>query len=134
MTKYKFDKKLEAESLRYIAEHEIPADEEEKADFEYWKTITPEDIPDMEQEEHDRVLAKVQQAFNNTKQALKEQAAKNKMISLRINENDLTVLKRKASRYGLKYQTYINMILHQVVTDRLVDDFRLILKTGTDNK
>ena len=42
----------------------------------------------------------------------KEQA-KNQVISLRINGNDLAFLKMKAAKKGKKYQTYIGEILHR---------------------
>lgn len=116
--------------MHNIASDETPADAEEHQELAAMAKLRVEEIRQATSAE----IAEVQQAFNNTKRELQKQSAKNTMISLRINENDLTVLKRKASRYGLKYQTYINMILHQIVTDRLVDDFKLVLRTGTDNK
>jgi predicted DNA binding CopG/RHH family protein len=48
-------------------------------------------------------------------------AAKTKTISLRINENVLQVLKRKAADEGLPYQTLISSVLYKFSTDRLVD-------------
>ena len=39
--------------------------------------------------------------------------AKNKVISLRINEVDLNRIKAKAAKKGKKYQTYIGEILHR---------------------
>jgi predicted DNA binding CopG/RHH family protein len=37
-------------------------------------------------------------------------------ITLRINVMDLEAIKLKASRVGIPYQTYINMIIHQDAT------------------
>lgn len=48
-------------------------------------------------------------------------AAKTKTISLRINENVLQMLKRKAANEGLPYQTLISSVLFKFSTDRLVD-------------
>lgn len=48
-------------------------------------------------------------------------AAKTKTISLRINENVLQAIKRKAAEEGLPYQTLISSVLHKFSTDRLVD-------------
>ena len=48
-------------------------------------------------------------------------AAKTKTISLRINENVLRTLKRKAADEGLPYQTLISSVLYKFSTDRLVD-------------
>lgn len=137
MTKYKFDKKLEAESLRYIAEHEIPADEEEKADFEYWKTITPEDIPDMEQEEHDRILAQAKEAQANYRRehpSYKSAQKKDKGLYIRINSDDLEKFKQEALKQGLSYQTYLTFLISQVNNHRLNIKAEFTKKTGTDNK
>jgi predicted DNA binding CopG/RHH family protein len=51
-------------------------------------------------------------------------AAKNtntnrKLVSLRVREDDLAVLKHEAEAKGLGYQTLINSILHQYVTGHL---------------
>ena len=47
--------------------------------------------------------------------------AKTKTISLRINENVLQALKRKAADEGLPYQTLVSSVLYKFSTDRLVD-------------
>lgn len=36
-----------------------------------------------------------------------------KLISIRVSEHDLEVMKLKASRLGVPYQTYINMVIHK---------------------
>lgn len=38
---------------------------------------------------------------------------KNKKINIRISENDLAALQRKAAREGIPYQTLIGSILHK---------------------
>ena len=38
---------------------------------------------------------------------------KNKKINIRISENDLSALQRKAAREGIPYQTLIGSILHK---------------------
>jgi predicted DNA binding CopG/RHH family protein len=38
---------------------------------------------------------------------------KNRKINIRISENDLSALKRKAAREGLPYQTLIGSVLHK---------------------
>jgi predicted DNA binding CopG/RHH family protein len=45
--------------------------------------------------------------------------AKNKLISLRINEGDLNALKLLAAKKGKKYQTLIGEILHNAVSRAL---------------
>ena len=38
---------------------------------------------------------------------------KNKKINIRISENDLSALQRKAARAGIPYQTLIGSVLHK---------------------
>ncbi len=38
---------------------------------------------------------------------------KNKKINIRISENDLSALQRKAARDGIPYQTLIGSVLHR---------------------
>ena len=38
---------------------------------------------------------------------------KNKKINIRISDNDLTALQRKAAREGIPYQTLIGSVLHK---------------------
>lgn len=40
---------------------------------------------------------------------------KNKNINIRISENDLSALQRKAVREGIPYQTLIGSILHKYI-------------------
>jgi predicted DNA binding CopG/RHH family protein len=41
---------------------------------------------------------------------------KNKKINIRISENDLSALQRKAAREGIPYQTLIGSVLHKYVS------------------
>lgn len=43
-----------------------------------------------------------------------------KAISIRVNENDLNEIKRKANKVGMPYQTLINTILHRYVSGDIV--------------
>lgn len=49
------------------------------------------------------------------------ESRKSRPISLRINEQDLDLLKEKASKNGLPYQTMINVIIHRYVNDSFLD-------------
>lgn len=40
---------------------------------------------------------------------------KNKKINIRISDNDLSALQRRAAREGLPYQTLIGSVLHKFV-------------------
>lgn len=51
--------------------------------------------------------------FEEIKQAL-ERRKKNAVLNLRINQGDLDLLKSKAAKLGVKYQTLISEILHRV--------------------
>ncbi len=44
---------------------------------------------------------------------------KNKNINIRITENDLETIKRKAAREGLPYQTLIGSLLHKYASGYL---------------
>ncbi len=55
-------------------------------------------------------------------------ANEKKSISLRLKNNDLEQLKRRADSEGLPYQTLLSSIVHKFVSDQLVDK-RSILKS-----
>jgi predicted DNA binding CopG/RHH family protein len=44
---------------------------------------------------------------------------KNKKINIRISENDLSALQRRAARDGIPYQTLIGSVLHKFVSGLL---------------
>ncbi len=46
---------------------------------------------------------------------------KNRKINIRISENDLTALQRKAAREGIPYQTLIGSVLHKYASGFLKD-------------
>lgn len=46
--------------------------------------------------------------------------ASSKVISLRVNEFDLSILKERAAAAGLPYQTLINSVLHRYATGDIV--------------
>jgi predicted DNA binding CopG/RHH family protein len=49
------------------------------------------------------------------KAAAKNTIKKNRKINIRISENDLNALQRKAAREGIPYQTLIGSVLHKYV-------------------
>jgi predicted DNA binding CopG/RHH family protein len=55
-------------------------------------------------------------------EAILERSRKTKNINIRISEDDLTRLKRKAEEEGMPYQTLITSVLHKYIADRLVDE------------
>ena len=50
-----------------------------------------------------------------------DRARKNRAISLRLSEFDLEMVKKRAEREGLPYQTLIATLVHKFVTDQLCD-------------
>ena len=61
---------------------------------------------------------------NNTKERLKELQSyikneKKKAISLRLSENDIYELKKKALENSIPYQNFVQMLIHQFVTNKI---------------
>jgi predicted DNA binding CopG/RHH family protein len=50
-----------------------------------------------------------------------EKSSKKRVVTLRLNNNDLEQLKSIAKTEGMPYQTFISSILHKYVNDRFVD-------------
>jgi predicted DNA binding CopG/RHH family protein len=46
---------------------------------------------------------------------------KDRRINIRISENDLLQLQRKAAQDGLPYQTLISSVLHKFINGRLIE-------------
>jgi len=55
-------------------------------------------------------------------EAILEVTRKTKNINIRINELDLSNLKRNAEEEGIPYQTLISSVLHKYLAGRLVDE------------
>ena len=65
-----------------------------------------------------------------------KKAVEKKNISLRVNNQDLNLLKVRAEREGIPYQTLISSILHKFVTEQLIDQKNILksiqlLKSGS---
>jgi len=61
---------------------------------------------------------------NNTKERLKELQSyikneKKKVISLRLSENDIYELKKKALENSIPYQNLVQMLIHQFVSNKI---------------
>lgn len=52
-------------------------------------------------------------------QAAKNTLAKNKRINIRMREKDLLLIKKKAEKHGLPYQTLINTILRHYASGKI---------------
>jgi predicted DNA binding CopG/RHH family protein len=55
-------------------------------------------------------------------EAILDASGKTKNINIRINEMDLSSLKRNAEEEGIPYQTLIASVLHKYLSGRLVDE------------
>jgi predicted DNA binding CopG/RHH family protein len=59
-------------------------------------------------------------------EAILERGRKTKNINIRISEDDLSRLKRKAEEEGMPYQTLISSVLHKYIAERLVDEKEIL--------
>ena len=55
-------------------------------------------------------------------ESILEVTRKTKNINIRINELDLSNLRRNAEEEGIPYQTLISSVLHKYLSGRLVDE------------
>ena len=55
-----------------------------------------------------------------------KRANKKRNISLRVNIQDLELLKLRAEKDGIPYQTLISSVLHKFITDRLIEQENII--------
>jgi predicted DNA binding CopG/RHH family protein len=55
----------------------------------------------------------------NFQEIAKNTMRKNKKINIRISENDLSSLQRRAAREGIPYQTLIGSVLHKFASGNL---------------
>jgi predicted DNA binding CopG/RHH family protein len=51
--------------------------------------------------------------MSKIKEAAKVHTNQKKSITLRVHEYDLEIMRIKASKLGVPYQTYINMLIHK---------------------
>lgn len=60
-----------------------------------------------------RQLDNLEPEMQLIKRAAFEHTKRKKSITLRIHETDLEAMRLKASKLGIPYQTYINMLIHK---------------------
>lgn len=53
-------------------------------------------------------------------------AQKARNINIRINADELNMLKQRADKEGLPYQTLLSSILHKYLTDQLIEGDRVL--------
>ena len=76
-------------------------------------TILDEYEQDIEDSFNSQKSIKTKSLLDNIKFAAAKHLKSKKSITIRIANNDLETIKIKASKMGLAYQTYINMLIHQ---------------------
>ena len=90
--------------LTYFDAEEKELIESIENNFDDWKPIT------------DPVLLKsLQTAADNTLKKIR----KTSLLNMRVNPEDVSVIKEKAQKIGIPYQTYISMILRQVAQGKI---------------
>ena len=55
-----------------------------------------------------------------------KKANEKKNISLRVNSQDLDLLKIRAEKEGIPYQTLLSSVIHKFVTEQLVDQKNIL--------
>lgn len=55
-------------------------------------------------------------------------------VTLRLNNQTLELIKRKAQEEGLPYQTFISSILHKYANDRFIDEKHILKSIHLLNK
>ena len=87
-----------------------PIDEEERDLAESLKRVEAEKIPKPSADTQSRLKAAA-------KQYLRAEAKMN----IRIDPRELQMIRERAAREGLKYQTLVKSVLHKYLTGQLVD-------------
>ena len=80
-----------------------------------WK-LDQEEI-DLLKEEEKEISEKENEIF--FEKVINNLKSKNKLISIRINENILNNIKQKSENIGINYQTLINILLKQYVDNKI---------------
>ena len=83
---------------------------EELEIIDYIENETPESVPDKEDK-----IAKI-------KSMVSAKYQQRKAISIKVLESDLELLKARALKEGMPYQTLINSVLHKFVTNQLLEN------------
>lgn len=69
-----------------------------------------------------KVPGKTQQRINK----IISRANEKNRVTLRLSNQTLELIKRKAQEEGLPYQTFISSILHKYANDRLIDEKHIL--------
>lgn len=72
-------------------------------------------------EKEAREYKKVSEEKKKNIESIIEKSSKKRVVTLRLNNNDLEQIKSIANAEGIPYQTLISSILHKYINDRFVD-------------
>ncbi|MEI7616705.1 MAG: antitoxin [Actinomycetota bacterium] len=64
---------------------------------------------------------KVSDQTNKKIEAALAKSSKKKVITLRLNDNDLVQIKKIALSEGIPYQTLISSVMHKYISNRFID-------------
>jgi len=78
---------------------------------------TNEKIIEKEAKEYKKVSEQEKKII----ESILEKSSGKKVITLRLNNNDLEQIKSIANTEGIPYQTLISSVLHKYINDRFVD-------------
>lgn len=90
--------------LKYFDQEEKELIESIENHPEDWKPITDPILLDSLQKAADNTLKKIR---------------KTSQLNMRVNPDDVSIIKSKAQKIGIPYQTYISMILRQVAQGKI---------------
>ena len=87
-----------------------------------------ERLDDFEKEIEDNAeqFVKVPQESRQRIKRIISTANEKNRVTLRLSNQTLELIKRKAKEEGLPYQTFISSILHRYATDRLFDEKHIL--------
>lgn len=66
--------------------------------------------------EHLPITSNKNKLMNQFQEAAKKHLQDKKPITIRVSAHDIEIIKIKASKCGVPYQTYLNMLIHKDAT------------------
>jgi predicted DNA binding CopG/RHH family protein len=88
---------------------DIPRFASEKEEAEWW-----DNNPDFLLREFEKAAAEGRLGYGTAKKRFEERQAA-KSTTIRLDEQDLSLAKSQAEKKGLRYQTYLKMLIHEAL-------------------
>lgn len=89
------------------------------------KSVVLDDYEHEILEVYESGLLKVSKSKVDFQEIARNTMKKNRKINIRIAENDLSAIQRRAAREGIPYQTLIGSILHKYASGFLKEDVKI---------